>query len=136
MNKIQEIRAQAKKLKLFGHELLDRFSDQELEWICNGIGPGYFPEKLRRKISSALPHLKLPAALHDVGYHVGGSYADFLRVNSELAANARICAVAEFPWWDPRRYLVIRAGSVAADLCNQFGFLAWGLKQGNENDAI
>ncbi len=125
MDRIQYIRARSKELNLQGHELLDRFTDDELKRICNGIGPGYFPEKLRGKISKLMPRLTLSADIHDVRFHIGGSYGDFIRANAELAHNARICAIANYPWWHPYRYLGIRAGRIMEKLCNQFGILAW-----------
>lgn len=124
-DRIKNIRKRAKELNLFGHELLDRFSDSKLEFICNGIGPGYFPDTLREKVTRALPHLVLPAAVHDVAYQIGGDLADFRRVNDELFKNAQICAKSEFAWWHPRRYVIIYQGKVLTDLCQRFGFLAW-----------
>ena len=58
------------------------------EKVCNGIGPSWFPAKLRKLIDKLNPTLKPVAQNHDLGYYYGrGTLGDFTRQNDAFAVN-------------------------------------------------
>lgn len=99
----------------------------EVRRIYNGVGAEWMSDELRAmldKISKTL----LPAVLvHDMDYAYGtGTYIDFAEANIRLATNGRICADAEYRWYNPMRYIVRRQAKIFAKLCDtSFGLLAY-----------
>lgn len=111
---------------LSGYEFCRQFPNSVLAEDFNGIGPEWFPEKLREFID-ALEDDLLPAAfVHDVRWsHSDGTLLAFSASNEELRENCKRIAFGKYSWWDPRRYLRWRTGVVFARLCNAFGLSAY-----------
>lgn len=123
---IVALREKALSLQLHGSTKLLCYSAQHIQQIYNGIGPEWFPAKLRKLINAFHPTLKPVALQHDFDYATGsGTWEDFCQANSNFAANGRIAADAAYPWWHPRRYLVRRQASIFADLCQSCGWKAY-----------
>jgi hypothetical protein len=89
---------------------------------CNGIGPEWFPDKLRNFITWLNPRQKATAAIHDMMYACGH---DFSRANDIFAINGKWEAVAAYKWYSPRRYIAIAKAQIFAKLCQKFGYMAW-----------
>ena len=45
---VKKLREKCHALKFEGVDVLEKFTDNELRKICNGIGPEWLPEKYRR----------------------------------------------------------------------------------------
>ena len=97
---------EAERLDLDGTELFD-LGEDVLAREYNGIGPEFFPAKLRLR-DRVTEHLALfePAALiHDLrNYLSDGMRRRFHRANDEFLRNCRRCADAKYPWWSWKRY--------------------------------
>ena len=118
LEKIKKLREKAYFLKLNGCELLEQFTDEELQKICNGIGAEWFPEKVRKIISAINPSFEASALLHDLMYHI--DYG-FDKSNELLKINGKIEAKAEYSWYNPIRYIALHRAKVFSRLCQKFG---------------
>lgn len=98
----------------------------EVRRIYNGVGAGWMGDELRAMLDK-LSKTLLPAVLvHDMDYAYGtGTYIDFAEANIRLETNGRICADAEYRWYNPMRYIVRRQAKLFAKLCDTFGLLAY-----------
>lgn len=96
------------------------------EKVCNGIGPSWFPERLRKLVSGLNPSLVPVADNHDLGYYYGtGTTSDFRRCNDAFAVNGEKVAKAKYKWYDPRRYWVIFQANKFAKECDIAGWPAY-----------
>lgn len=99
---------------------------EEVQRICNGIGPEWMPEAARAILDRRHPSLKVPAMLHDVHYQYGtGTDEDFHAANHCLYKNGCIMAKEIYPWWNPVRYFVMHDAAKLANLCDLFGRKAY-----------
>ena len=122
----QQLRDNAKRLALQGGELLEMCTDKELQRICNGIGPQWFPEHLRNLIDRFNPTLRQVADLHDLMYYFAdGSDEAFHRANAAFASNGITMAKDRYAWYDPRRYWVMLKAKEFADICDILGITAY-----------
>lgn len=119
---IEELMKLCKDADLEGHGILELFSVDALSEIYNGIGPDRFPKILRDALSALHPTLLPCALIHDVQYHIGGSYEEFTLANKMFGENGKKMAYYRYAWYDPRRYLVAHKARVFADLCQ---FRGW-----------
>ena len=114
-------------LELEGRDILEKYSDEELQKICNGIGPGGIPSFLRRTLNKLHPSLEPAALIHDVEFERSdGSQSAFDASNDRFLANG-ILASSEYAWYDVRRYVVLNHAHRLAALCRQFGTYSWHL---------
>lgn len=120
-NELRQVRNRADRLNLIGRELLHLPKETVMN-NCNGIGPEWFPEKLRSFITWLNPRQKATAAIHDMMYACGH---DFSRANDIFAINGKWEAVAAYKWYSPRRYIAIVKAQIFAKLCQKFGYMAW-----------
>jgi hypothetical protein len=96
------------------------------EKVCNGIGPSWFPSKLRKLIDKLNPTLKPVAQNHDLGYYYGrGTLGDFTRQNDAFAVNGVKAAKARYKWYDVRRYWVMKQPAKFAARCEAWGWPAY-----------
>ena len=93
LNEIRRLRAVCEECELEGREILDKYTDEELAALFNGIGPEAFPSWLRTALDALHPSLAPVAMIHDVEW----SESDGRRETFE-ASNARFrrngCKVA------------------------------------------
>ena len=122
MQKLQELIETAERLKLYGREILDRYSETELLCIYNGLGPDRFPDWLRAIITEASDLFEPAALIHDVRYHEGGSYEDFTLANSEFRENCYTLVADRYSWYNPRRYRWYFRAWRYAEYCQEFGW--------------
>lgn len=135
LEEIAVLRRKCNELKLVGREVLDRYTDQDLQLICNGIGPDAFPQGVREFVTGIHPTLECCAFIHDVDFHESDGTCDhFTASNDRYARNAVILAEAAYGWYNPLRYIVILQGRRHARLCQLGGWKGYA-EQGEVNDA-
>ena len=94
--------------------------------VCNGIGPSWFPEHLRKLINAFNPSLIVVADNHDLGYMFGdGSKDYFHRCNKAFKENGYKVAKYHYKVWDPRRYYVMFQAAKFARYCDMGGLPAY-----------
>lgn len=125
---IEELIQLCKDADLDNSGILDLYSVKELAEIYNGIGPDRFPKILRDALSALHPTLLPCALIHDVQYHIGGSYEDFTIANKMFGENGKKMAYFRYAWYDPRRYLVANKARIFAELCQSFGWEGYNKK--------
>lgn len=123
---IEDIRAAAIRLHLFGSLMLAYLPLDVLAKCYNGTGPAFLPDAIRAKLD-AIARPFLPAVMvHDVDYAFSdGSPASFRAANIRLLLNCLICAVASTTWYSWRRYALILEAWALYRACSKFGWIAW-----------
>ena len=112
LNEIRRLRAVCEECGLEGREILDKYTDEELAALFNGIGPEAFPSWLR--------------TAHDVEWSESdGKEETFAASNARFRRNGCKVASASFGWWRPRRYLVMWDSVKFARICQRFGWSAF-----------
>lgn len=123
---LEQLRNEALERGLLNAERLADFTLPDLSQICNGIGPDFFADELRKFIDDLHPTLRPAAMVHDLDFYLGkGTWEDFTAANDRLAVNGIICANERYKFYDPRRYLVQRSARRFAALCQMFGWKAY-----------
>ena len=79
-------------LQLSGAKLLKM---PEALWVCNGIGPEWFPAWLRYLINLICPSLVLVAHIHDMRYHIGGTEDDRRAADAEFMSREMLNALED-----------------------------------------
>ncbi len=126
LEEIQALRADAKRLKLDGHEKLDKYTDEELQSIYNGIGPNWMKDGLVEVITALHAFLGPAALIHDVDYKESDRLrSTFYAANARLQANGYILADDRSGWYNPRRYWHRFKAWRARKLCDAFGWSAF-----------
>ena len=83
LEEIAALRQKCKDLRLRGAWRLDRYSNEELQIICNGIGPRGIPEFIRKSFNRLHPSLQAAAFIHDVEFEESdGTVTAFDRANT------------------------------------------------------
>ena len=125
LEEIAALRQKCETLHLEGREILDNYSDAELQKICNGIGPDGIPSFLRRTLNKLHPSLEPAALIHDVEFERSdGSQSAFDASNDRFLANGKR-ASAKYAWYDVRRYAVLSQAYRLAAFCRCFGGDSW-----------
>lgn len=123
---IAALRQKCIVLELDGREILEKYTDAELQKICNGIGPELFPEEARKFISDIHDIMQPVAFIHDVEWWESeGGYEHFYWTNKRFELNGYRCARAEYAWYDPRRYINMWRARRLAMCCHWGGWLAY-----------
>ena len=126
VEEVKELRALCEKYKLEHRDILDKYSDEELAEIYNGIGPSTFPEWMRESLDSLHPSLKPVAFIHDVEWQESdGTEESFTESNDRFRRNGVSVSSQAFSWYHPRRYLVMLEAVEFAYLCQWFGWSVW-----------
>ena len=125
-NDITEARSLAAELKLSGRELLFMHSASELLEVCNGVGPSWFPARLRDAASRLHPSMSVASMIHDMRYLRGkGTKEDFLDANAEFEANSIAVANRLYCWINPVRYIARHEAHKFRALLDGFGWPAY-----------
>lgn len=127
--KIQKLIEIAKQNELDGVHICAYFTTPELDRIYNGIGPDRFPDWLRAIVTEANGFFEPAALIHDVRYHIGGTYDDFTAANAEFHANCKKLVYARYSWFDPRRYKWLFRAWRYAGYCQEFGWTGFNKKE-------
>ena len=126
LEEIAALRLKCEELKLEGREKLSRYTDEELQVICNGIGPEAFPHGVRSITTSLHPTLEPVAMIHDVEFEESdGLKSTFTEVNDRYYTNGCIAAKAEYGWYDLRRYVVMIQALRHSRLCQLGGWYGY-----------
>lgn len=114
------------RFDLEGRNALKGFTNTELGSMYNGIGPAKFPAWLRAVLDALHPSLAPVAFVHDIEWSLSdGTRESFAASNSRFRRNGFKVAKALYPWWRPRRYLVMIDAWRFARVCQRFGWAAW-----------
>lgn len=126
LNEIRRLRAVCEECGLEGRKILDKYTDEELAALFNGIGPEAFPSWLRTALDALHPSLAPVAMIHDVEWSESdGKEETFAASNARFRRNGCKVASASFGWWRPRRYLVMWDSVKFARICQRFGWSAF-----------
>ena len=112
--------------RLEGCEILDKYSDDQLAAIFNGIGPDFFPDSITSLLDALHPSLLPVALVHDVEFKESdGSVPSFEAANDRFLRNGCKVAKLKFGWYNPRRYAVMFDAWRYSKTCDLFGWYAW-----------
>ena len=85
---IAELRAKTERYGLDNRWIADKYTDEELARIYNGLGPDSFPRWLRAVLTDLNPLLRPVAFVHDVEWHeADGSRESFDESNRRWKRN-------------------------------------------------
>lgn len=123
---IAELRQKCYELELENCHILDKYTDFELQNICNGIGSELFPDEVRKLVSAMHPTLQPVAFIHDVEwYESDADHFTFSESNARFKTNGYICAKAKYPWYHPLRYIVMAQAYRLGNTCQLAGWFAY-----------
>ena len=126
IDEIRRLRRACEDMELENREMLDKYTDEQLSDMFNGIGPQGFPGWLRKALDALHPSLKPVAMIHDVEWSESdGRRETFDESNERFRRNGCKVACESFGWWRPRRYKVMWDAVKFARLCQTFGFGAF-----------
>ena len=109
LKEVKELKALAEELQLENREIIRKYKITELAGIYNGIGPDSFPEWLIGLLSTLHPSLAVVAFIHDIEWHESdGSKEKFTESNNRFKTNGYTVAKANYSWWNPLRYIVMK----------------------------
>ena len=127
---VKKLREKCHALKFEGVEVLEKFTDNELRIICNGIGPEWLPAKYRKVLTWIYKYLEATAFLHDAEFE---AQIGFHKANSHFFTNGNIEVRARFKWYDLRRYIGFRRVRQFYWILETFGVRAYN-EAGNKNN--
>ena len=123
---IARLRAATERYGLDNRWIADKYSDEQLAGIYNGLGPDSFPRWLRAVLTDLNPLLRPVAFVHDIEWHESdGSVEAFKASNDRFRANGFKVADADHPLWSLRRWMVRHQAAKFARLCQKFGWRGW-----------
>jgi hypothetical protein len=93
-----------------GYKTSDTFylrTIEDLMTMCNGLGPEWFPEKYRNKVTRLIPKLEAPSMPHDEGFcTTDKTKKEFKKLNKEFRYNGMI-EVGKIPWSDYKEKIAL-----------------------------
>lgn len=111
-----------------GGEILDRYSDEEIAAICNGVGAAWadkvFPQA-SAILNRTLPWAIAPSIIHDLAYHegIGGDEGrEQADRNFLCGCIQQIEMISNYPWifwWRKRK------ANALHKILRKYGKLAW-----------
>ena len=123
---IGKLRAATERYGLDNRWVADKYTDEQLAKIYNGLGSDSFPRWLRAVLTDLNPLLEPVAFIHDIEWHeADGSREAFNASNKRWRCNGYRVAQVEFRAWDPRRYLLMNRVRRFGNYCQAFGWNAW-----------
>ena len=127
---VKELIKKARKLRLENVEILDRYSEEEIAEIYNGIGPDRFPDWLRKIVTESAELFEAAALIHDVEYDEGGTREQFTAANDRFRRNCYTLVKDRCGWYDIRRYLWMNKARRWSNYCELFGWSGWTKPEG------
>ena len=119
---IKKLREKCHALGFEGVGVLEKFTDNELRIICNGIGPEWLPAEYRKVLTWIYKYLEATAFLHDAEFE---AQIGFHKANSHFFGNGNIEVRARFKWYDLRRYIGFRRVRQFYWILETFGIRAY-----------
>ena len=111
-------------------EILDRYSEEEISRIYNGIGPDRFPDWLRKIVTESAELFEAAALIHDVEYDEGGTREQFTAANDRFRRNCYTLVKDRYGWYDIRSYLWMNKARRWSNYCELFGWSGWTKPEG------
>lgn len=127
---VKELIQKARKLRLENVEILDRYSEEEISRIYNGIGLDRFPDWLRKIVTESAELFEAAALIHDVEYDEGGTREQFTAANDRFRRNCYTLVKDRYGWYDIRRYLWMNKARRWSNYCELFGWSGWTKPEG------
>lgn len=127
---LHDLIQKARELRLENVEILDRYSEEEISRIYNGIGPDRFPDWLRKIVTESAELFEAAALVHDVEYDEGGTREQFTAANDRFRRNCYTLVKDRYGWYDPRRYLWMNKARRWSNYCELFGWSGWTKPEG------
>lgn len=127
---VNELIRKARELNLENVEILDRYSEEEISRIYNGIGPDRFPDWLRKIVTESAELFEAAALIHDVEYDEGGTREQFTAANDRFRRNCYTLVKDRYGWYDIRRYLWMNKARRWSNYCELFGWSGWTKPEG------
>lgn len=129
---LHDLIQKARELRLENVEILDRYSEEEISRIYNGIGPDRFPDWLRKIVTESAELFEAAALIHDVEYDEGGTREQFTAANDRFRRNCYTLVKDRYGWYDIRRYLWMNKARRWSNYCELFGWSGWTKPEGVE----
>lgn len=127
---LHDLIQKARELRLENVEILDRYSEEEISRIYNGIGPDRFPDWLRKIVTESAELFEAAALTHDVEYDEGGTREQFTAANDRFRRNCYTLVKDRYGWYDIRRYLWMNKARRWSNYCELFGWSGWTKPEG------
>lgn len=127
---LHDLIQKARELRLENVEILDRYSEEEIGRIYNGIGPDRFPDWLRKIVTESAELFEAAALIHDVEYDEGGTREQFTAANDRFRRNCYTLVKDRYGWYDIRRYLWMNKARRWSNYCELFGWSGWTKPEG------
>lgn len=127
---LHDLIQKARELRLENVEILDRYSEEEISRIYNGIGPDRFPDWLRKIVTESAELFEAAALIHDVEYDEGGTREQFTAANDRFRRNCYTLVKDRYGWYDIRRYLWMNKARRWSNYCELFGWSGWTKPEG------
>lgn len=122
IEQLKEVKEIACLIELHDSNLLFDIDADVICDVCNGIGPEWFPEKLRSAVDKLHPSLIVVSILHDLRFYFGtGEDEDFKDANDKFKENGYKVAKYKYAWYNPKRYIVMNTARRFGNLCQLFG---------------
>lgn len=110
-------------LELSGREVLKNSDVVVRE--CNGLGPNWMPDSMRKVCSKLSPVMEVPAAIHDMRYALGRTQADRNEADMEFLTNCIKVINHDYAWYNPMRYIMSKRAVRYFTYLQLFGGAAW-----------
>lgn len=132
LEEIVALRQKCTDYQLEGRGVLEKYTDEDLQKICNGIGPEGAPLFLRRMLTGIHGELEVAALIHDVDFRESdGREESFNESNDRFLANG-IKVSQRYKWYDLHRYLLQLQARRLAAWCRTFGMFFWRMAAMND----
>lgn len=115
-----ELRQKARRYGLESDPSFWNASPEQLSRVLNGIGPDWFPDWLREKITDHLDRFAEAAGIHDWDYYLSlGKVDEFNAVNFRFLRNCRqtIRKTVSVFRWSKREELYVTADLLYGAVC-------------------
>ena len=119
--KIRALRRIAKDQNLKGADILDQYTDDEIQQSFNGAGRASDPEWKKWILTKIMDKKLASIMIHDMKYRKGGTDEDFARANNELRDNILSSdGDGNSRWWK-------FVANKAKELSDKDGKVSWGV---------
>ena len=83
------------------------------------------PDCMTNLCTKLNPVMEIPAAIHDMRYVLGTTRADRQAADMEFWSNTIKVIEANYAWWHPMRYIMMRRATRYYTYLRLFGDAAW-----------